>query len=74
MQKDSLRWRLNEIIKAKGWTRHRLSKESGVPASTIYRILENDVDVSFKNLQKIANALGTADFIPKGKPPLQRRL
>ena len=60
---ESLRYRLNKILKEKGWTRYRLSKESGIPASTIYNIFKNDADVSFKNLCKLGDALGSLNDI-----------
>ncbi|WP_238650005.1 helix-turn-helix domain-containing protein [Paenibacillus piscarius] len=63
VQDESLSDRLNKILKQKGWTRYRLSKESGVPASTIYGIFNRDIGLSFRNIQKIANALGTSEFI-----------
>lgn len=62
-KEESLSYRLNEILKQKGWTRYQLSKESGVPASTIYSIFNRDIGVSFRNIQKLANALGTSEFI-----------
>ncbi|AIQ63294.1 hypothetical protein PSTEL_09525 [Paenibacillus stellifer] len=62
-EEESLSYRLNEILKQKGWTRYRLSKESGVPVSTIYGIFNRNIGISFRNIQKIANALGTSDFI-----------
>jgi predicted transcriptional regulator len=57
---NSLRDNLDKILREKGWSRYRLSKESGVPASVIYNIFNKDSNVSLKPLRKLADAVGSA--------------
>lgn len=55
---NKLKNRLDKLLEGKGWTRYRLSKESGVSKSAIYNLFKKEVDVSADSLIKIADALG----------------
>ncbi|MDU5143553.1 helix-turn-helix domain-containing protein [Paenibacillus dendritiformis] len=49
---------VDRLLKAKGWTRYRLSKESGITMSVIYSLGEKESGPTADKLLKIANALG----------------
>lgn len=48
---------VNRLLKDKGWTRYRLSKESGITMSVIYSLGEKESGPTADKLLKIANAL-----------------
>jgi DNA-binding Xre family transcriptional regulator len=49
---------VDKLLKSKGWTRYRLSKESGVTMSLIYSLGGKESGPSADTLLKIADALG----------------
>lgn len=46
------------MLKKKGWTRYRLSRESGLTTSTVYEIVAGHRVPGADTLQTIAKALG----------------
>lgn len=49
---------IQKLLDAKGWTVYRLSKESGVPLTTLYNLDQRENGPGVKTLIKIADALG----------------
>lgn len=50
-----------QYLNKKGWSKYRLSKESGIAQTTLYDILSGKkVTPNVKTLQKIADALGVS--------------
>ncbi len=49
--------RLRQILKQKGWTRYRLSKESGLSESTIRNIFNRGSSPTIGTLEIICNAM-----------------
>jgi DNA-binding Xre family transcriptional regulator len=49
---------VDRILQVKGWTRYRLSKESGVTMSVIYSLGQKESGPTADKLLKIADALG----------------
>ena len=49
--------RLKELMDERGWTTYRLSKETGVPASTLRDILQHDAAPSTRTLQGLCDGL-----------------
>lgn len=37
-----IRWRLVDVLEAKGWTSYRLAKETGLTISAAYRLAKED--------------------------------
>ena len=50
--------RLEELIAKRGWTRYRLSKESGVPETTITNIFYRGTVPTIATLEQICDTLG----------------
>ena len=53
-------FRLAEMLAEKGWTAYRLSKESGIPQPTVYRLLDEsdrDVRISLRTLDALVRTL-----------------
>jgi transcriptional regulator with XRE-family HTH domain len=66
---------LRELRKAKGWTRYRLAKESGLTQEGLRRLEKRNADPKLSTLLKLAAALGVgvqdlAGPVPD-KPALQ---
>lgn len=61
--------RLSGIIKERGWTRYRLSKESGLSESTITNIFNRGNTPTVATLEIICNCLGItlAQFFTDGE-------
>ncbi|MDF9844588.1 MULTISPECIES: helix-turn-helix transcriptional regulator [unclassified Paenibacillus] len=55
---ETLKKNVDELLKLKGWTRYRLSKESGVSMTVIYNLAQKESGPSADTLIKISNALG----------------
>lgn len=57
--------RIEELMRAKGWTKYRLAKETGLPQSTITSLLSGRVKKpSAETTSKLAEALGvTTDYL-----------
>jgi len=36
----AIRWRIQEMLDAKGWTAYRLAKEAGLTPSAVYKLLK----------------------------------
>lgn len=49
---------VNRLLALKGWTRYRLSKESGITMSVIYQLGDKASGPTADKLLKIADALG----------------
>jgi transcriptional regulator with XRE-family HTH domain len=49
---------VQRLIEAKGWTIYRLSKNSGVPLTTLYSLSKKKSGPTAKILIKVADALG----------------
>lgn len=49
---------VQRLIDAKGWTIYRLSKESGVPLTTLYSLDNKKHGPTADTLVKLADALG----------------
>ncbi len=49
---------IKKILDAKGWTRYRLSKESGVSMTVIYSLDKKESGPTADTLIKLADALG----------------
>lgn len=49
---------IDKILDAKGWTRYRLSKESGVSMTAIYSLDKKESGPTADTLVKLADALG----------------
>ncbi|MNI98377.1 helix-turn-helix protein [compost metagenome] len=49
---------VDRLLEHKGWTRYRLSKESGVTMSLIYSLGNKESGPSADTLVKIADAIG----------------
>lgn len=50
---------VDKLLEDKGWTRYRLSKESGVSMSVIYSLEQKESGPTADTLIKIADALGS---------------
>ena len=50
--------RLEELMVKKGFTVRRLAKESGVPPTTLYSIMERDTEIRLDVALTLAKALG----------------
>ena len=50
--------RLEELMFKKGFTVRRLAKESGVPPTTLYSIMERDTEIRLDVALRLAKALG----------------
>ena len=50
--------RLNALLKARGWTRYRLSKESGLTESTLANIFQRNAMPSLDTLECICAGFG----------------
>ncbi len=50
--------RLEELMVKKGFTVRRLAKESGVPPTTLYSIMERDTEIRLDVGLRLAKALG----------------
>jgi len=50
--------RLHKLIEARGWTRYRLSKESGLTESTIANIFARNAMPSLDTLERICQGFG----------------
>ena len=50
--------RLEELMVKKGFTVRRLAKESGVPPTTLYSIMERDTEIRLDVALRLAKALG----------------
>ena len=50
--------RLNALLKARGWTRYRLSKESGLTESTLANIFQRNAMPSLDTLERICAGFG----------------
>lgn len=60
---------VDKLLERKGWTRYRLSKESGVTMSVIYSLGSKESGPSAEILLKLANALDcTVDELLKQQP------
>lgn len=51
---------INEKLCEKGWSAHKLAKESGLSVSTIYNISKGKTMPKTRSLMAIANALDTS--------------
>lgn len=49
---------LDRLLEERGWTRYRLSKESGITQSVIYSLDKKESGPTADKLLKIATALG----------------
>ncbi|MNW27534.1 helix-turn-helix protein [compost metagenome] len=54
----AIKQNVDRLLERRGWTRYRLSKESGVTMSVIYSLGEKESGPTADKLLKIANALG----------------
>lgn len=61
--------RLNTLLQARGWTRYRLSKESGLTESTLANIFQRNAMPSLDTLERICNGFGItlSQFFAEGK-------
>lgn len=61
--------RLNALLKARGWTRYRLAKESGLTESTLANIFQRNAMPSLDTLERICNGFGItlSQFFAQGK-------
>ena len=50
--------RLGELLAQRGWTRYRLSKESGVPETTLTNIFYRGTVPTIATLEQICDTLG----------------
>lgn len=58
---------LLKAYRASGWTRHKLSKVSGVPYATIFGWVSGERRLMFDSANRIADALGLELRAKKGK-------
>ena len=60
--------RLRQLIKERGWTEYRLSKESGLSESTVANIFKRNTMPSITTLEAICNAFNItlAQFFAEG--------
>jgi transcriptional regulator with XRE-family HTH domain len=49
---------IEKLLESKGWTKYRLSKESGVSMTVIYSLASKESGPTAETLLKLANALG----------------
>ena len=66
--------RLNELLEAKQWTPYRLSKEAGIPNSTINSMLQRNAYPSIPTLSRICSALriSMSEFFDFEELPLRQ--
>lgn len=50
--------RLDELLRVRGWTRYRLSKESGLTESTLANIFQRNAMPSLDTLERICAGFG----------------
>ncbi len=70
------RFRLREILEARGLTQVELARQSKVPLLTIGRLCRNSTaQVSLKTLDRLADSLGVApgDLLSSSAPKPRRR-
>jgi transcriptional regulator with XRE-family HTH domain len=61
---------VERLLREKGWTMYRLSKESGVSLTALYSLNDKKSGPTASTLLKIARALGvTVDELLKGGEP-----
>lgn len=73
--------RIDALLKKKGWTKYRLSKESDVPYATITHMYKRNTVPSMPTLERLCHAFNVsmAQFFYEGKgviemAPAQREL
>lgn len=61
--------KIDVILKKRGWTRYRLSKESNLPESTLTNIFHRNTTPSINTLSAICSTLGItlSEFFAEGK-------
>lgn len=52
-----MRTRIDNVLKKYGWTRYRLSKEGGLPESTLSNIFNRDTTPTLATIELICKAL-----------------
>ncbi|SFE10874.1 DNA-binding transcriptional regulator, XRE-family HTH domain [Paenibacillus algorifonticola] len=55
----AIKGNVDRLLKEKGWTRYRLSKESGVSMTVIYSLDKKESGPTADTLVKMADALGS---------------
>ena len=61
MKEEFVMERILELCKERGWTKYRLSKETGIPSSTINNLIKRTNTPTIPTLIKICNAFGFYD-------------
>lgn len=51
-------FKINQIMKARGWTEYKLAKESGLSQSTIANLFRRNTEPSIATLKVICHSLG----------------
>lgn len=51
---------IEKLLNVKGWTKYRLSKESGVSMTVIYSLSSKECGPTAETLLKLADALGVS--------------
>lgn len=75
-----VRWRVREVLRARGWTPYRLMRVSGLPNMVVYRIANHRGPVKVikgRTLNALCDALGVGpgdllEHVPD-KPQAKRR-
>ena len=69
MKEEFVMERILELCKERGWTKYRLSKETGIPSSTINNLIKRTNIPTIPTLIKICNAFGItmAQFFSDGE-------
>ena len=65
--------RIKELLKQRGWTAYKLSKQSGLAESTVNNILKRNTVPSVTTLESICGGFGMtmAQFFAEGKKSLR---
>lgn len=73
MQEDYIVKRIEELCEKRSWTYYRLSKESGIPYSTLSTMLHKTNIPSVPSLEKICKGFGItlAQFFSQDETPPQ---
>ncbi|CVI65544.1 helix-turn-helix protein [Clostridiales bacterium CHKCI001] len=69
MKEEFVMEHILELCKERGWTKYRLSKETGIPSSTINNLIKRTNTPTIATLIKICNGFGItmAQFFSDGK-------
>lgn len=72
ISQDYIIEKLQKILDQRGWTYYRLSKESGIPMSSVCNIFRSRYQPSFSTLSRLCDGLGItmAEFFSDGETDL----